>query len=97
MPRVSAALRAQLGDTAARDLEEYVDTLGSQWSDKVMHTAAERFDSRLTAEMSSLRLEIQKGFTDLRVELLRWSFVFWIGQVVAVSSILALMLRGILK
>jgi hypothetical protein len=77
MARVSAALRTQLGELAARDLEEYVDTLGNQWSDKAMQTA--------------------EGFTELRVELLRWSFVFWIGQVVAISSILALMLRGVLK
>ena len=97
MARVSAALRTQLGEAAARDLEEYVERLGNDWSDKVMQTATERFDNRLTTEMSSLRLEMQKGFTDLRVELLRWSFVFWIGQVVAVSSILAFTLRGILK
>ena len=27
------------------------------------------------------------------VDLLKWSFVFWIGQVVAVSAVMAAMLR----
>jgi hypothetical protein len=61
----------------------------------VLNIAAERFDNRVAIEMSALRLEMQKGLTDLRVELLRWSFFFWVGQVVAVASLLAFMLRGI--
>ena len=61
-----------------------------------MQTATERFESRLAAVAADLRLEMQKGFADLRVELLRWSFFFWIGQVVAVASLLAFMLRGVI-
>ena len=32
---------------------------------------------------------------DLRAELLRWSFLFWIGQVAAMAALLAFMLRGL--
>ena len=71
-----------------------------------MQTAAGRFENRLGAVAADLRLEMQKGFADLRVEmhkgfadlrveLLRWSFFFWIGQVVAIASMLAFMLRGV--
>jgi hypothetical protein len=32
---------------------------------------------------------------DGRFELIKWCFLFWIGQVVAVSGILALLLRAV--
>ena len=88
-------LRERLGEVAARDLEAYSEDLITQWSDEVLETATDRFDNRLVVEMAAMRLELQKGFSDLRVELLRWSFFFWIGQVVAVASVLAFMLRGV--
>ena len=96
MHRVSAVLRERLGDLAARDLEGFAENLTDDWSETVLQTASERFDHRLAVEMASLRVEMQKGFADLRVELLRWSFFFWIGQVVAVASVLAFMLRGVI-
>jgi hypothetical protein len=43
-------------------------------------------------KLSALRLEMQKGFGDLRVEVLRWSFLFWIGQLAAVAGLLSFML-----
>jgi hypothetical protein len=41
--------------------------------------------------MAKLRLEM----AELRFELLKWSFLFWIGQLAAVTAILTLMLRGV--
>jgi hypothetical protein len=38
---------------------------------------------------ATLRGDIAAG----RVEFLKWSFLFWAGQVVAMTGILALMLR----
>ena len=73
------------------------------WSDRVLSIAADRFECRLVAEISALRrellqelhaglAEIRKELADTRVELLRWSFVFWIGQLAAVAAIVGLML-----
>ena len=42
-----------------------------------------------TVGLSRIRTEM----TDMRVDVLRWAFVFWIGQVVATASLIALMLR----
>jgi hypothetical protein len=92
MESVSEALRERLGMRAAHDLEEFADNLNSRWSENVLNVATERFDNRLAVEMAALRLEMQKGFSDLRVEVLRWSFLFWIGQVAAVAGLLAFML-----
>jgi hypothetical protein len=32
--------------------------------------------------------------SDLRVDLLKWNFLFWIGQLAAITAILNLMLQG---
>lgn len=45
--------------------------------------------------MADLRVSLCRDLADTRVELLRWSFLFWIGQVAVVASLLAFMLRGV--
>ena len=96
MLSVSEALRERLGIKAAHDLEEFAENLSSHWSESVLQTASERFDNRLALEMGALRLEMRKGFSDLRFEVLRWSFLFWIGQVAAVAGLPAFMMsRGL--
>jgi hypothetical protein len=49
---------------------------------------------------TGLRQELHGGLTGVRqemantrVEIVRWSFVFWIGQVAATATLLAFMLR----
>lgn len=77
-----------------------------------MTLAVDRFERRLTDEISSLRVDFTREVSGLRqdigrqisdvrhdlgqvrVELLKWSFLFWIGQVAAVAGLLALMLRA---
>jgi len=44
----------------------------------------------LTEGLSKIRVEM----TDMRVDVLRWSFLFWIGQVAATATLLAFMLRA---
>ena len=44
----------------------------------------------LTEGLSRIRVEM----TDMRVDVLRWSFLFWIGQVAATATLLAFMLRA---
>src|SRR3954471_23034176 len=93
MTTLSETLRERLGPKPPHDLEEYASHLGSRWREDVLNTASERFDNRLALEMSALRLEMQKGFSELRVEVLRWSFLFWIGQLAAVAGLLSFMLN----
>jgi hypothetical protein len=75
------------------------------WADDVVTSAVERFDRRLTTEMSSLRVDMTreiaalrqdftKELSSVRVELLEWSFLFWVGQVAAIAGLLAFMLRA---
>ena len=44
----------------------------------------------LTEGLSKIRVEMR----DMRVDVLRWSFLFWISQVAATAALLAFMLRA---
>ena len=88
---VPGSLEAKLGREASEGLVEMF-SLYHQF-------AFDRFECRLTEEISGLRLEMHQGFAALRqenattrVELLKWSFLFWIGQVAALAGLLAFML-----
>jgi hypothetical protein len=52
--------------------------------------ATESFERRLAEETAKLRLDM----ADMKFELVKWNFVFWIGQLAAMTAILSLMLRG---
>ena len=80
---VLASVRGKIGIEAA-------DGLVMMFAD-AHRLATESFERRLGTEMAKLRLEV----ADLRFELLKWSFLFWIGQLAAVTAVLALMLRGV--
>jgi len=104
--RIPVALRGRLGDDATFGLIELLDSDRKDWSEQVVSVAADRFERRLTEEMSGLRLELREGLHEgltavrqevatTRVEMLKWSFLFWIGQVAAMAGLLAFMLRGL--
>jgi hypothetical protein len=122
--RIPAALRTRLGDEATFGLIELFDTEEQDWSDHVLGAAADRFERRLSDEVSGLRVEltgalgavrqelsggltavrqemtagltaVRQDVSATRIEMRRWSFVFWIGQVAAIAALLAFMLRGV--
>jgi hypothetical protein len=75
------------------------------WAEHVLSIAAERFERRLSEEIASLRVQltqemhagfaaIRKELADQRVEMLKWSFAFWIGQLGAMAALLSFMLRA---
>jgi len=101
--RVPAAVRTRLGDDATFGLIELLDSDRREWSEHVLSVAADRFERRLTEEISDFREDIREGLHDgltsvrqeiatTRVEMLKWSFLFWIGQVAAMAGLLAYML-----
>lgn len=100
-----AALRNRLGDDTTFGLIELLDSERKDWSEQVLNVAADRFERRLTDEVSGLRLEFREALHEglssvrqelatTRVEILRWSFLFWVGQVAAMAGLLAFMHRG---
>lgn len=103
--RVPGRLAVRLGDEATLGLLDLLDHEQVRWSDQMLNVAAERFERRLAHEVSALRVdltrELHEGLSGVRQEmatgradLFKWSFLFWVGQVVAVASLLAFMLHG---
>ena len=79
---VPAPLRERLGDVPS-------GSLMNMFSDA--HTiATDCFERRLDQDVSTLRLDI----ANLRADLLKWSFLFWIGQLAAVVGLVSVLLRS---
>src|SRR5687768_916081 len=57
--------------------------------------AMESFERRLAEELATFRLEMVERLADLRFELLKWSFLFWVGQIAVMIAVLSWMLRGV--
>jgi len=98
--RVPAALRARLGDEATFGLIELLDTEQKAWSAQVLDLAGNRFERRLTEELSSLRVEVRDGMASVRqelattrVEFVKWSFLFWAGEIAALAGVVGAMFK----
>ena len=100
MPRVPVglALRDRLGENGVRDLETYIEQHEENRRTDVVNQITERLDFRMNE--CAKRNEVTDGFSrivdrmaDMKVELLRWSFAFWIGEVAVIMALLSYMLR----
>ena len=78
--QVSPPLREKLGDAASESLTVMFADAHKQATESFER----RLDARLEIEMSKLRLAL----SDLRFELLKWMFLFWVGQLVAFTGLL---------
>jgi hypothetical protein len=47
----------------------------------------------MAEEFAHFRKEILQELSNTRVDMLKWSFLFWIGQVAVLAGLLSLMLR----
>ena len=80
---VPGSVRDRLGDAGSDGLVMMfaeAHRIAMEGVDRRLHDMEQRFDRRLS---------------DLRFDLLKWSFLFWIGQLAAMTAILSVMLRGI--
>jgi hypothetical protein len=92
--RVPAPLHERLGNAGSDGLMTMftdVHRMGEERLDRRIAEVCARFDARLVEEMSKMRLEM----ASLKLEVLKWSFLFWIGQVAVLVSVLSWMLRGV--
>ena len=50
-------------------------------------------ETSIRRDMAEMGASIRQEMASGRVELLKWCFLFWIGQVVAIAGIMGMMLR----
>jgi hypothetical protein len=75
---------------------------GETWMEPVATLTAEHFEDRLRqveqriVHLESLLIErFDRRLAETRVDLLKWSFLFWVGQVAAIAGMLAFVLRSL--
>lgn len=97
-PMVAVALRERLGDEAAHAFHDYIESSGEHWRNDVINACTERMDLRI--ERFALREDLIQGLaairqemSALRVELLRWTFAFWLGQMATTAGLMALWIK----
>jgi hypothetical protein len=99
-----AVLRDRLGEGGALALLDLFEEREQTGREDVLNLASERFERRLAEEMAGLRVEfaralhagldsVRQEIATSRVELLKWSFLFWVGQLAVVMGMLAVILR----
>jgi hypothetical protein len=105
-PRLSRKLHETLGEEAAEDLVNWMQHMDARRAElrELNELNFSRIDARLAevamrADLAELRQEVRVGFADLEKrferrfgDLIKWSFVFWVGAVGAIA-----MLAGVLR
>ncbi len=73
---------------------------GARWREQVLELATERFGrmlaeeaGKIRVEMANLRSEMKGDIGDLRADLIKWSFAFWIGEVAVILGLVAFLVR----
>jgi len=89
---VPQALRDRLGHDATIGLLEFVSAEQAEWGDRMLSVGVERFERRLAEELATLRVALVQEIHDGRVQTIRWTFLFWAGQMTAFMAVLALLL-----
>ena len=85
-------LKPKLGEAEARALLEFVET-------SVQEKAATKDDLHQTAsslkdDLHQTEAALRKEIQDVKVDLLKWSFAFWVGAVAVLSGIMLGLLRA---
>jgi hypothetical protein len=90
---LSGALLERLGREATIALLDVIEAKHIAWSDRVLSITIERFERRLSEEISRFRVDMVREMHDVRWDVIRWMFAFWVGQFFAIAGLLAFMFR----
>ena len=93
---VEKPLRESLKDDAAVDaLVRLINQAQAEQKRDIVEFVEEKFERRLSAEISRLEVRLSEkiGLLELKTsadktELIKWMFLFWIGQVAVILGIL---------
>jgi hypothetical protein len=87
MTEMGASIRQDMAEMGASIRQDMAEMGASIRQDMAAMGAGIRQD------MAAMRADLRHEMASGRVELLKWCFLFWIGQVVAIASIMGMMLR----
>lgn len=82
--------------TYKSDLREINEANFARFDAKLEQRLAEfraQFGAEIRGEMHAGFARLDKAIAGARAEMIKWSFVFWVGNVIAVGGLLALLRR----
>jgi hypothetical protein len=92
---VGKPLREKLGDEAVESLIELINQSLSEQKNDILEFVEEKFERRLTEEISKLKgtllekiSEMDNRLSEKMSDLIKWMFIFWVGQVGVILGIL---------
>jgi len=77
---IPKAIREKLGDEGAEALTELFNKIEDRYKEDIIELAEQRFEKRL----GKLDVKIER----VRADLIKWMFIFWVGQVGVLIGIL---------
>jgi hypothetical protein len=80
-------------DVVGLALERFERRLVEELS--VLRVETARGNATLREEVARECATVRREIADNRVELIKWSFLFWVGQVIAIVGLVGAMLRGL--
>jgi hypothetical protein len=87
MTQLGASLRQEMSQMGA-DLRQEMAKMGADLRQEMSQMGAD-----LRQEMAQMRGDLLGQMAADRFDSLRWAFLFWIGQVVAIATLFGVMLR----
>jgi len=81
-------LQEKLTDEGANALVEILDRVEDRSQAHTVETVELKFEKRLTEEVSRLEKKIEST----RADLIKWMFIFWIGQFASIVGVLTVIL-----
>jgi len=97
---VPKVLRERLGEEGVEALVELINAAYAHARDDTLTLAAEKFERRLTEEVARLEAKISQEvarletkISEVKADLIRWMFLFWVGQLGAILGILLMFFR----
>lgn len=83
------------GERFERRLAENASSLRVQiaQSEGAVRADMGKLEVRLLEQLSQMEVRVLREIAIGRVDTIKWSFLFWVGQVVAISAVMGAMLR----
>lgn len=81
---VEEPLREKLGSEAVASLIRLINQSQSEQKRDTLEIFEEKFEKRLSEEIGKLDVKI----SETKADLIKWMFIFWIGQVGVILGIL---------
>ena len=72
-----------------KELADFFDKIVKSSSEAAIITVEEKFERRLTEEISKL----DKKISETKAELIKWMFIFWAGQIGILVAVLDLFFK----